>query len=259
MARTWWFVITAAAALLPHASLAHAQTLRAQLVASGITNPMAFVQDPTMPNVQFIVQQGGLIRTIVNGASAASFSDLSGQISTGGEAGLLGLAFAPDYATSGRFYVNFTRHGWTHGRRAVQAQRGESAGGRPRQPVRPHVADHAGAAAAPAFHRAAVRESQRRQPRLRSGWLSLHRPRRRRAPATIPTIARRRRGRCSARCCASTWTSRTATPRGTTCPARIPFLADPAVLPETWAFGLRNPWRYSFDDRAWRDGRAHPG
>ena len=37
-----------------------------------------------------------------------SFLDLSGRISVGGERGLLGLAFHPDYRRSGRFFVNYT-------------------------------------------------------------------------------------------------------------------------------------------------------
>src|SRR5262249_26534807 len=57
----------------------------------------------------FVVEQGGRIRPLVNGAIATTdFLDLSGTITSGGERGLLGLAFAPDYATSRRFFVNFT-------------------------------------------------------------------------------------------------------------------------------------------------------
>ncbi|MEE1897489.1 PQQ-dependent sugar dehydrogenase [Flavobacterium rakeshii] len=57
----------------------------------------------------FIAEQGGLIRFIddVN-PDATIFLDISDLISTGGERGLLGLAFHPDYATNGYFYVNYT-------------------------------------------------------------------------------------------------------------------------------------------------------
>ena len=87
---------------------------RAQLAtsvyASGFSSPVAMVQDPTDRTVQFVVQQNGHIRVIRNGAVLSSdFLDLSvGVIAFGGEQGLLGLAFAPDYATSRRFFVNFT-------------------------------------------------------------------------------------------------------------------------------------------------------
>src|SRR5206468_1494346 len=84
--------------------------LRTQLYASGFVNPVAFVQDPTDRSRQFVVEQGGHIRIISNGAvMPGDFLNLSGVIVSGGERGLLGMAFAPDYAASGRFFVNFTR------------------------------------------------------------------------------------------------------------------------------------------------------
>ena len=87
-----------------------AQTgLRARVHVSGLAAPVGFVQDPTNGDVQFVVEQAGRIRVVQSGMLApADFLDLRGAISAGGERGLLGLAFAPDYESSGRFYVNFT-------------------------------------------------------------------------------------------------------------------------------------------------------
>jgi glucose/arabinose dehydrogenase len=83
--------------------------LRAVVFVSGLASPVAFVQDPTNAAVQFVVEQGGHLRVVQSGALLGTdFLDLHAAISSGGERGLLGLAFAPDYATSGRFYVNFT-------------------------------------------------------------------------------------------------------------------------------------------------------
>jgi len=77
--------------------------------ASGLSAPVEFIQDPTSPYVQFVVEQVGRIRVISHGALLPTpFLDVSGVISSGGERGLLGLAFSPDYAVSGRFFVNFT-------------------------------------------------------------------------------------------------------------------------------------------------------
>src|SRR5687767_4075504 len=62
----------------------------------------------------FVVQQGGRIRILLNGAiHPTPFLDLStgGIISTGGERGLLGLAFHPDYAANRAFYVYYTKAG----------------------------------------------------------------------------------------------------------------------------------------------------
>ncbi len=76
----------------------------------GLSSPVGMVQDPSDPTVQFVVQQGGLIRVIRNGAlQGTNFLNLTSSIATGGERGLLGLAFPSDYARTGRFYVNFTR------------------------------------------------------------------------------------------------------------------------------------------------------
>jgi glucose/arabinose dehydrogenase len=95
------------------AAAAHASAqLRTRVYASGFSASIAFVQDPADRTVQYVVQQGGLIRTIRNGVVMdAPFLDLRGSVVAGGEQGLLGLAFPPDYGTSGLCYVFFTAPG----------------------------------------------------------------------------------------------------------------------------------------------------
>jgi len=85
----------------------------AQLVtrvhASGFTQPVAFVQDPADAAVQFVVEQRGRIRAVRNGVlQSVDFLDITAAVRSGGEQGLLGLAFPPDAGLTGRFYVNFT-------------------------------------------------------------------------------------------------------------------------------------------------------
>jgi glucose/arabinose dehydrogenase len=59
----------------------------------------------------FVVEQAGIIRVIDNGVlQTAPFLDISDQVQEANETGLLGLAFAPDYAASGLFYILFNRH-----------------------------------------------------------------------------------------------------------------------------------------------------
>ena len=83
--------------------------IRVEVFASGFQSPLALVQDPTDSGVFFVVEQAGRIRTIRNrNIESADFLDIRPIVSSGGERGLLGLAFAPDYASSGRFFVNFT-------------------------------------------------------------------------------------------------------------------------------------------------------
>ena len=62
----------------------------------------------------FVVEQGGTIRVITGGKRRSRpFLDIRNRVIAGGEQGLLSIAFAPDYATSRRFYVNYTDRGGT--------------------------------------------------------------------------------------------------------------------------------------------------
>ncbi len=101
--------IAISAAVVTGKRLTAQGSLHALVYVSGLASPVAFVQDPTNPAVQFIVEQGGRIRVVQSGTlQSTDFLDLRGAISSGGERGLLGMAFAPDYPSSGRFYVDFT-------------------------------------------------------------------------------------------------------------------------------------------------------
>jgi len=83
--------------------------LQLQTYVSGLTLPVGFVQDPSNPSIQYVIEQGGRIRTIVSGTLLTTpFLDVSSLISCCGEQGLLGLAFPADYGTSRRFYINYT-------------------------------------------------------------------------------------------------------------------------------------------------------
>jgi glucose/arabinose dehydrogenase len=72
-------------------------------------NPVYVTAPPNDRKRIFVVEQGGRV-WIVRGGNrlARPFMDISGRIASGGERGLLSLAFAPDYRASGRFYVYFT-------------------------------------------------------------------------------------------------------------------------------------------------------
>jgi glucose/arabinose dehydrogenase len=224
----------------------HAQ-LRLRTQASGFTSPLALVQDPTDRNVQFVVQQNGRVRVMQGGAVLATdFLDVSASIVAGGEQGLLGLAFPPDAAASGRFFVNFTNRS------------GDTVVARFRRSSVPVVGDpnsrfdlRWGSATGPAFiaqpfanhnggdlvfgpdgflyiglgdggsgddpqHRA-------QNPQEFLGKML-------RIDVNVPD------GHGS----------------GYQVPTDNPFLRSgpPLTRPEIWAFGLRNPWRYTFDDPA---------
>jgi glucose/arabinose dehydrogenase len=83
-------------------------SLQVAPVVSGLANPL-FLTAPASDPRLFIVEQPGRVRIVEDGNLLPNpFLDLSGQISSGGERGLLGLAFHPSYDSTGFFYVYFT-------------------------------------------------------------------------------------------------------------------------------------------------------
>jgi len=218
--------------------------VRAQVYASGFTAPVAFVQDPLDRTVQFVVEQAGRIRVVRSGtALPTDFLDLRAAVAAGGERGLLGLAFPRD-AASGRFYVNFTdRSGDTvvaRFRRSTDALvadpssrfdlqfNGTSSPAIIAQPFSNHNGGQLafgpdgflyiglgdGGAGDDPDHRA-------QNPQELLGKML-------RIDVNVPDTQA----------------------IGYQVPADNPFVGGRpiAARPEIWAFGLRNPWRYSFDD-----------
>src|SRR5436189_1471370 len=83
------------------------QGLDAIRVASGLSSPIFTTAPPGDSNRLFIVQQNGVIRILnlnTGVLNATPFLTISG-LQAGGEQGLLGLAFDPNYAAYGKFYV----------------------------------------------------------------------------------------------------------------------------------------------------------
>lgn len=82
-----------------------------KLVSVGKFNmPLYVTAPPKDLRRVMVVQQGGRISVVRDGKTLSKpFLDISSRVTAGGEQGLLGLAFAPDYAKSGLFYIYFTR------------------------------------------------------------------------------------------------------------------------------------------------------
>jgi glucose/arabinose dehydrogenase len=219
-----------------------AAQLRADVVASGFTVPIAFVQDPSDPTVQVVVQQNGHIRVLKNGVvQAADFLNVENVIRDGGEQGLLGLAFAPDYATSGRFFINFTN---VSGHTVIARFRRSAADPLRADPtsrfdlrwpdgerfIFQPFANHNGGNLAfgpDGFLYIGMGDGG-------SGNDPMH-------LAQNPQSLLGKMLRINV-----------AVPdsdaEGYDVPAGNPFVGRPGVLTEIWSFGLRNPWRWSFDD-----------
>jgi glucose/arabinose dehydrogenase len=237
--RAYLTVLVAVACQIPGAAQSELQTI---VHASGLSQPVAVVQDPTNRSVQFVVQQGGRIRVVQNGmVLAADFLDVTAEIVSGGEQGLLGLAFAPDYAQSGRFYIHFTNRSGNH---VIARFRRSSdplvADGSTRfdlkwngspvilQPFANHNGGHLafgpdgflyiglgdGGSGNDPGHRA-------QNPAELLGKML-------RIDVNVPDDDA----------------------SGYQVPPDNPFVGSgpPGTRPEIWAFGLRNPWRYTFDD-----------
>src|SRR5882672_3357215 len=80
-----------------------------QPVASGLTNPTFLTSPPGDTGRLFVLEQNGYVRIVKHGTLLPTpFLDIHTLVSGGGEQGLLGFAFYPDYATSGRFIVSYT-------------------------------------------------------------------------------------------------------------------------------------------------------
>jgi glucose/arabinose dehydrogenase len=223
------------------ASHAMAQ-LAVRVHASGFTQPVAFVQDPADPAVQFVVQQQGRIRTVRDGVvESADFLDLTSSVISGGERGLLGMAFAPDAATSGRFYVNFTN---VDGNTVIARFTRSSS---------PLVADAAsrfdlrwnGAAAAAIIPQPFANHNGGHLAFGPDGYLYIGLGDG--GSGNDPGHLAQSRTSLLGKMLRVDVGVPDSHPIGYIVPADNPFVAGGA-RPEVWSFGWRNPWRYSFDD-----------
>jgi len=86
-----------------------AQAASLQPVGSGFNEPIFLTSAPDNPNRLFVVERQGRIVEVLPDGSRSVFADLRGTVGCeedcGGERGLLSIALSPDFASSGRFFV----------------------------------------------------------------------------------------------------------------------------------------------------------
>ena len=99
--------LLAVAALLAPAAQER-QQFTAQPFASGLSALTGISSTLAEPRRLYAVEQVGRIRYLVNGRLGGTFLDIRSRIASGGEQGLLSLAFHPAYKRNHRFYVNYT-------------------------------------------------------------------------------------------------------------------------------------------------------
>ncbi|HYF61350.1 MAG TPA: PQQ-dependent sugar dehydrogenase [Herpetosiphonaceae bacterium] len=199
--------------------------LELEPVAEGFSQPTFVAHAGDGSGRVFVVEQGGTIRTL----DGAMFLDIRERVnSDGNEQGLLGLAFAPDFADSGVFYLNYT----AQNDNSVTARFRSADGGGSGDPdseevlldIEDPAANHNGGMLAfgpDGYLYVGLGDGGAANDRFQNGqnrrtlWGKLLR---------IDVSA----------------------PTGYAIPADNPFGAGEAQ-PEIWAYGLRNPWRFSFD------------
>ena len=101
---------TTAAAALSLAALAVPASgqLSTTSYASGLSQPL-YAGSPAGDGRLFVAEKGGRIQVVAApGATPTTYLDLSDVVDSRSEGGLLGFAFAPDFATSGELYLNYT-------------------------------------------------------------------------------------------------------------------------------------------------------
>ncbi|HEY2767509.1 MAG TPA: PQQ-dependent sugar dehydrogenase [Solirubrobacteraceae bacterium] len=181
----------------------------------------------------FVVQRGGQVMLIHNGrAQAHPFLDISGKVNAGGqEQGLLGLAFAPDYARSGRFYLDYTLP--SNDIRVVQYRR---------LARNPDLAD-------PASARVVLTIDHHAHTNHNGGQLAF-------GPEGELYIGvgdggsegdPEGNGQNTNTLLGKILRISPSAVGGYTIPSSNPFAGQAGRRGEIWAYGLRNPWRFSFD------------
>ena len=199
-----------------------------QEIATGLDFPLYLTSPPGDARL-FVLEKAGVIRVIKDGALLdAPFLDITPKVlSTGGEQGLLGLAFYPDYATTGRLLVHYT--------------------------------DQSGASQISTFRVSA--DPDRADPASETVLLTAARPGQAHNGGQIlfgpdgflyiglgdGDDSDGGRGQSLEDLLASILRIDVSSGTGYTVPADNPFVATGGARPEVWSYGLRNPWRFTFD------------
>ncbi len=212
--------------------------LGTEQVATGFASPLYVTGARDGSGRLFVVEQGGLIKVVRNGVvQPTPYLDLSALTRASGEQGLLGLAFSPGYRVNGRLYVDYTD---LAGNTVV---------------ARYTVADPAADVAAITSTQVILRVTQP-YPNHNGGCLQFgpdnylyigmgdggsagdpgNRAQNRRS-----LLGKLLRIDTGDRKASTTWTGRYKIPPSN------PYAKRRGVKREIWSYGLRNPWRFSFD------------
>ncbi len=200
-----------------------------ELVVGGLDSPL-YLTAPLGDDRLFIVEQAGTIRIIEDGALLPDpFLDIRGRVESGGEQGLLGLAFHPAYAANGWFYVNYTDND------------GDTRIERYQVTANPYVADPGSAELVLAIEQPADNHN--------GGMIAF-------GPDGALYVATgdgggggdpQGNGQDLSSLLGKLLRLDVDSREPYAIPLNNPFIGVAGAREEIWAYGLRNPWRFSFD------------
>ncbi len=224
------------AAFFATESTAHGQ-LGTRRVAEGFTLPLYATSAPGETDRLFVLEQHigttGRIQVLdLTDNTRSTFLEVP-NVTTGGEQGLLGLAFDPDYATNGRFYVNYTTTGGGSAGQTIIERYNVSAD--------PDLADATSGVQILSYDQPASNHN--------AGWMGF-------SPVDGYLYISSGDGGGAPADRAQELTHplgkilRIDVSNGTPgIPATNPFVGQTGAAEEIWSYGLRNPWRPSFDSQ----------
>jgi hypothetical protein len=234
--RAWMLTLAAAAAIgviAPGAARAAADLKLTDIAdPASFTMPVDVISPPQDPSRVFVVQQGGKVLMVKDGV-VSTFLDLRGRVNQFGEEGLMSIAFAPDFAHSGLLYAFYSDASACTGSSCddqldefhATPDLADSSARRPVITI-PHQAasgHHGGTLRFGADGLLYISTGDAQTPENAENTTLLN--------GKILRIDPRAHG---------------SDPY--TVPSDNPFVGDPPAQPEIWASGLRNPWRFSFDE-----------
>jgi len=198
----------------------------------GLVHPVHITHAGDESGRLFVVEQGGRIRLVrADTLLAAPFLDIADRVLSGGERGLLSVAFPPHFASSGRFYVNYTRQ-----------PDGATVIARYLVTTDPDIADHSSEEVLLVISQPFANHNGGQLAFGPDGFLYIGMGDG--GSGGDPFKNAQNPGSLLGKMLRID-VETGAAPYGV--PLTNPFVHSPGHQPEIWALGLRNPWRFSFD------------
>lgn len=200
----------------------------------GSFNEPIYVTAPAGDKRLFVIEKSGLIKLVRQG-KITNFLDVTQRVDTEGERGLLGLAFDPDYANNGRFYISYVD------KRTLQSKVDRYTV----SPTNPHKAN-------PKSRQTIIAINQTSSAGHKAGWIGFRPGDSKNLYMTLgdgggsydPDNNAQNGQLLLGKVLRIDVSGSSA---GYLVPADNPFVGSTAARPEIWALGFRNPYRPSFD------------